>query len=245
MIGVFDSGIGGVTVLKELLKILPHEKFIYYSDSLNNPYGDKSFDELKKIVFKVVDTLIEKNCKIIVIACNTASTLSTCLRGKYSTPIVAIEPAYKMIYDNDFSEKTLVMATKATINSDKFQQLYHKYDNHNTTLLSCSGLADLVEEGNQKKIDNYLKNTLMPYRGVKCVVLGCTHYPLIKENIRKVLGDVKFYDGSVGVSKQTRKILLEKDLINENGDTYVQFIDSSNDLKKKKRFFSLLGDLKF
>ena len=82
MIGVFDSGIGGVTVLKELLKILPHEKFIYYSDSLNNPYGDKSFDELKKIVFKVVDTLIEKNCKIIVIACNTASTLSTCLREK-------------------------------------------------------------------------------------------------------------------------------------------------------------------
>ena len=139
MIGVFDSGIGGVTVLKELLKILPREKFIYYSDSLNNPYGDKSFDELKKIVFKVVDTLIEKNCKIIVIACNTASTLSACLREKYSTPIVAIEPAYKMIYDNDFSEKTLVMATKATINSDKFQQLYHKYDNHNTTLLSCSG----------------------------------------------------------------------------------------------------------
>ena len=104
------------------------------------------------------------------------------------------------------------MATKATINSDKFQQLYHKYDNHNTTLLSCSGLADLVETGDQEKIDNYLKNTLMPYRGVKCVVLGCTHYPLIKENIRKVLGDVKFYDGSVGVSKQTRKILLEKDL---------------------------------
>ena len=85
----------------------------------------------------------------------------------------------------------------------------------------------------------------MPYRGVKCVVLGCTHYPLIKENIRKVLGDVKFYDGSVGVSKQTRKILLEKDLIYEDGDTYVQFIDSSNDLKKKKRFFSLLDDLKF
>ena len=219
MIGVFDSGIGGVTVLKELLKILPHEKFIYYSDSLNNPYGDKSFDELKKIVFRVVDILIDNNCKIIVIACNTASTLSTCLREKYSIPIVAIEPAYKMIYD--------------------------KYDNHNTTLLSCSGLADLVETGDQEKIDNYLKNTLMPYRGVKCVVLGCTHYPLIKENIRKVLGDVKFYDGSVGVSKQTRKILLEKDLINEDGDTYVQFIDSSNDLKKKKRFFSLLGDLKF
>ena len=210
MIGVFDSGIGGVSVLKELLKILPHEKFIYYSDSLNNPYGDKSFDELKKIVFKVVDTLIDNNCKIIVIACNTASTLSTCLREKYSIPIVSIEQAYIMIFDIYFLEKTLVMATKATINSDKFQQLYHKYDNHNTTLLSCSGLADLVETGDQEKIDNYLKNTLMPYRGVKCVVLGCTHYPLIKENIRKVLGDVKFYDGSVGVSKQTRKILLEK-----------------------------------
>lgn len=245
MIGVFDSGIGGVTVLKELLRVLPHEKFIYYSDSLNSPYGDKSLDELKRIVFRVVDILIDKNCKIIVIACNTASTLSVYLREKYSIPIVAIEPAYKMIYDNDFAKKALVMATKATINSEKFQQLYHKYDNHNTILLPCSGLADLVEEGNQSKIDNYLKAALTPYIGVKCVVLGCTHYPLIKKNIEKVLGNVKFYEGSVGVSKQTRKILLEKDLICNDGDTYIEFIDSSNDLDKKKRFFSLLGDLKF
>ena len=229
MIGVFDSGIGGVTVLKELLKILPHEKFIYYSDSLNNPYGDKSFDELKKIVFKVVDTLIDNNCKIIVIACNTASTLSTCLREKYSIPIVAIEPAYKMIYDNDVSEKTLVMATKATINSDKFQHLYHKYDNHNTTLLSCSGLADLVETGDQEKIDNYLKNTLMPYRGVKCVVLGCTHYPFVKDQIATVLGDIPMFDGAYGTSKHLYNCLKECDCLNDQKEGDILYGSSKED----------------
>lgn len=245
MIGVFDSGIGGVTVLKELVKTLPHEHFLYYSDSKNNPYGDKSIDQLKEIVSDVIEYFIDRKCKLVVIACNTASTLSDYLREKYNILIVAIEPAYKMVHDYDFSKKTLVMATKATINSEKFQKLYHKYDNHNTILLSCSGLADLIEEGDTEKINCYLNKLLLPYRDIECVVLGCTHYPLIKNNIKRILGDVKFYDGSIGVSKQVKKLLLENNLMIEEGSGSVEFIDSNDDILQKKRFLNLLYDLNF
>ncbi|MBR3117225.1 MAG: glutamate racemase [Bacilli bacterium] len=235
MIGVFDSGIGGVTVLKELLKLLPNEKYIYYSDSINNPYGDKTNEEIIDISDKVVEFLINKGCTIIVIACNTASAIAKdYLRNKYSIPIIAIEPAYKSVLDD---EKTLVMATKATINSDKFKTLFNKYDNHNTILLSCSGLADLIEEGNKDKIIEYLNNKIGEYKGVKNVVLGCTHYPLIKEEISKVLGPVNFYDGSLGVAKHTKEVMEEKGLIT-NSKQEITFIDSSNN--KEDLFYELL-----
>ena len=237
MIGVFDSGIGGVTVMKELLKVLPNENYIYYSDTINNPYGDKTNEEIIKISDSIVNKLINKGCKLIVIACNTASAVSKdYLRNKYNIPIIAIEPAYKSVPDN---EKTLVMATKATINSDKFKTLFNTYDNHNTILVSCSGLADLIEEGNKEKIINYLENKIGEYKKVKNVVLGCTHYPLIKEEIKKVLGDVNFYDGSEGVAKHTKDILEKEDLINNNVGN-ITFIDSSNNKEKERLFFEIL-----
>ena len=173
-IGVFDSGIGGVTVLKEIVKIIPKENYIYYSDSKNNPYGDKEEKELLKICDNIVQFLVSKNCKAIVIACNTASAKAVqYLREKYKEiPFIAIEPAYKMVYDYAYEKPTLVMATKGTIESEKFNMLYHKYDNHKTTLLSCVGLADTIEEGKQEKIIKYLEENLKEYRGkVENVVL--------------------------------------------------------------------------
>lgn len=236
MIGVFDSGIGGVTVMKELIKILPNEDYIYYSDTINNPYGDKTNEEIVNISDKIVNYLINQGCKLIVIACNTASAISKdYLRNKYSIPIIAIEPAYKSV-DN---ESTLVMATNATINSDKFHTLFNTYDNHNTILLSCSGLADLIEEGNKEKIINYLNNKIGEYRGVKNVVLGCTHYPLIKEEISKVLGPVTFYDGSVGVAKHTKEVLKENNILGNNTGK-ITFIDSSNNKEKERLFYEIL-----
>ncbi|MBO5530175.1 MAG: glutamate racemase [Bacilli bacterium] len=236
MIGVFDSGIGGVTVMKELIKILPNEDYIYYSDTINNPYGDKTNEEIVNISDKIVNYLINQGCKLIVIACNTASAISKdYLRNKYSIPIIAIEPAYKSV-DN---ESTLVMATNATINSDKFHTLFNTYDNHNTILLSCSGLADLIEEGNKEKIINYLNNKIGKYRGVKNVVLGCTHYPLIKEEISKVLGPVTFYDGSVGVAKHTKEVLKENNILGNNTGK-ITFIDSSNNKEKERLFYEIL-----
>lgn len=239
-IGIFDSGIGGVTVLREILKILPNEDFIYYSDSKNNPYGDKSDEKIFEMCDNIVKKFVEKNCKAIVIACNTASAkAANKLREKYSNQIIiAIEPAYKMVYDFAYDKTTLVMATKGTIESEKFHALYEKYDNHKTYLLACKGLADIIEEGNEEKIEKYLEENLAEYKGkVQNVVLGCTHYPLIQKQIAKVLGDVKFFNGSPNVAKHLKDILENKNLLNnskENGN--IEFLDSSNLPEKKERF---------
>ena len=241
-IGIFDSGIGGVTVLKEIIKILPNENYIYYSDSINNPYGDKSDNEILNICDNIVKYLLEKNCKAIVIACNTASAKAVkYLREKYSDiPFIAIEPAYKMVYDYAFDKPTLVMATKGTIESEKFNLLYEKYNNNKTYLLPCVGLADIIEKENDKELKSYLQEKIGIYKGqVENVVLGCTHYPLIKKDIQKVLGEVVFFDGSKRVAEHLKDILIEKDLIsNQIGE--IEFIDSQGLESKKKRFLKLL-----
>ena len=242
-IGVFDSGIGGVTVLKEILKILPEEDYIYYSDSINNPYGDKSDSEIINICDNIVKILFEKNCKAIVIACNTASAKAvTFLREKnQDIPFIAIEPAYKMVHDFASDEATLVMATKGTIESEKFQMLYHKYDNEKTILLSCVGLANIIEENNVEEIKRYLKENLQKFSGkVKNVVLGCTHYPIIQNEIKEILGDVTFFNGAPNLAKHLKEVLSEKKLLEKNnGD--IEFIDSQNLKIKKERFINIIG----
>ena len=243
MIGIIDSGIGGVTVLREILKQGINAEFMYYSDSKNNPYGDKSDDEVYSIVKDIVDFLLEKGCVAIVIACNTASAMCVKrLREEYpDTLFIAIEPAYKMVHDYNPKGKTLVMATKGTLASEKFLALFNKYDNNRTILLPCSGLAELIEEGNEVKIDRYLDDNLSRYKDIDNVVLGCTHYPLIKDNIRKVLGDVKFFDGSLGVSKELVRQLNLRGITFDDNSYSVEFIDSSGDASKERRFGELLN----
>ena len=241
MIGIFDSGIGGVTVFKKIIEKIPNGHFVYYSDSSNNPYGDKTKDELINIVDNIVNKLINLEVKVIVIACNTASYVcKDYLRNKYKNIIfIAIEPAYKMVYDYNFAGKTLIMATKGTIENEKFLSLYHKYDNHNTILLSCVGLADLIEQG--KDVRNYLKKLFSNIKDIKNVVLGCTHYPLIKEEIINILGNVEFYDGSDGVSRELLKQLNDNKIKYNYDKLEISFIDSSNNLDKEKRFYEILN----
>ena len=241
-IGIFDSGIGGVTVLKEILKLMPNEKYIYYSDSLNNPYGDKDDEEIIKICDNITNQLLNLNCKVIIVACNTASAKAVdYLRKKYNeVPFIAIEPAYKMVHDFAKDKETLVMATKGTIESERFNLLLKKYDNHKTYLLSCVGLADIIEEGNKIKILEYLKLNLNKYKGkVKNVVLGCTHYPLIKKEIEDVLGEVTFFNGAPNLAKHLKDVLEENNLLN-NCNLTINFIDSSNSKEKERRFFDYL-----
>ena len=245
-IGVFDSGIGGVTVLREILKVLPNEDYIYYSDSKNNPYGDREDQEILNICDSIVKYLIERKCKAIVIACNTASAkAANYLRERYpDIPIIAIEPAYKMVYDFSYDYSTLVMATRGTIESERFHQLYEKYNNNKTFLMSCVGLADVIEEGNEEKIKKYLKEKLLDYRGkVDNVVLGCTHYPLVKKEIGEVLGNVKFFDGSPNLAKHLKAVLAEQNLLsNSKNEGSIEFIDSSNSEFKKERFLRILRE---
>lgn len=239
MIGIFDSGIGGATVLKEILKILPNYNYIYYSDSKNNPYGDKSKEELLEIVNNVVNYLVNRGCQIIVIACNTASAICKDeLRKKFNIPIIAIEPAYKMVHDYNYTGNTLILATKGTLESEKFLELYHKYDNHKTWIYECVGLADLIEQNKTLEIKEYLESHLKSFKSIQNVVLGCTHYPLIKNEIKEVLGDVNFFDGSSGVAKRLKTFIKELHIKESNFN--LEFIDSSKQKYKEDRFWDII-----
>ena len=243
-IGIFDSGIGGVTVLKEIIKILPNEDYIYYSDSKNNPYGDKPDKTIINLCENILELFIKKDCKAIVIACNTASAKAVkYLRKKYPSQIfVAIEPAYKMVHDYAYDKPTLVMATKGTIKSEKFNLLFHKYNNHKTYLLPCVGLADIIEKGDHEELEKYLRKTFGIYKGlVDNIVLGCTHYPLIEKEITKILGQVKFFNGASRLAIHLKELLKEKNLLSNDTISNIQFIDSQNSKEKKERFFEILN----
>ena len=237
-------------MLRQAVKLLPNESYFFFSDSLNNPYGDKADGEIIARCDELVGEMInERKCKVVVLACNTASAKAAAyLREKYyDVPIIAIEPAYKMVHDFAPDGFTLVMATKGTLESEKFAALYKKYDNAKTELLACVGMADLIEQDRQDDLDLYLENLLGKYRGkAENVVLGCTHYPLAKENIKKVLGEVRFFDGANGVARQLEHVLKRENLLCLSAEKgKIEFVDSSKDeakrIEKERRFFAVLN----
>lgn len=189
-IGVFDSGIGGITVLKEIIKILPNEDYLYYCDSKNNPYGEKSDIELLEITNNIVNFFIKKDVKIIVVACNTATTrcIKT-LRKMYPNILfVGTEPAIKLACSNNY-KNILVMATPSTMTSKRTNELINLYkkDNQNIMLLACEGLANKIETNDKNSMNILLDKLLFNYKNknIDCIVLGCTHYPYIKKDIKK------------------------------------------------------------
>ena len=219
-IGIFDSGIGGLSVLIELLKILPNEDYLFYEDSINNPYGEKTEEELFNITSNIVDYLIENDCKIIVIACNTATT--SCmkkLREKYSNVIfIGTVPAIKVAYDNDY-KNTILLATPYTVKSTRVEELIRDYkeDDQNIYLVSGENLANLIDNDDKDGIDLLLEKILLPYKNKgDSIVLGCTHYPLIKDSIKKILPTCEILDGSVGVAKE---VLHQLELNNIKSDS--------------------------
>ena len=218
-IGLFDSGLGGLSILKELLNLLPNENYLFYEDSINNPYGEKSEEELMNITSNITDYLLKNDCKIIVIACNTATTsCMTKLREKYKDVIfVGTVPAIKVACDHN-SKNTLVLATPSTISSERTHELVEKNqkEGQSIILLPCSGLADAIEQKNSDKILNILKDILTPfeYANIDTVVLGCTHYPIIKETIQKYFKDANIVDGNKGVANRVKDLLKSKKLLN-------------------------------
>lgn len=231
IVGVFDSGIGGLSVLRELEKILPNEDFYYYGDSLNNPYGEKSDEELFSITSRVVDYLVNKGCRLIVIACNTATTrCMKYLREKYKDIIfVGTVPAIKVACDRDF-KNTLVMATPATIESERTMELIR--DNirkdQNIYLVACPGLANAIEDNDQERIEEILKETFREYKDkeIDSIVLGCTHYPFIKEEILKEMPGVSLLDGSRGVAMEVKRQLENNGLLSDKSSRIIVIYNS-------------------
>ena len=230
-IGVFDSGIGGLTVLEELVKELPQCNFIFYGDQKNNPYGEKSDEELLKITSEIVDYLNEKDCKVIVIACNTATTrCRNRLIEKYPDNIfIGTVPAVKVACDNNY-KNTLVLATPATIESERLHQIVDENirEDQNIYLVPCHGLADAIEQNDVDKIEKILSEIAEEYENkeIDSIVLGCTHYPFIKDRIARYMPEAVLLDGSKGVARETRHQLTLNDLMpedNEKGTLEVVF----------------------
>ena len=211
-IGVFDSGLGGVSVLYELKKQLPNETFIYYGDTLHAPYGDQPPEKIKKYTRDAVDFLLEKQCKAIVIACNTATAVAVKeLRSIFSFPIIGMEPALKPASLLQGEGKILVMATSLTLSQDKFLQLMLQYGK-DALPLPCPGLVECIEKENWEidEINNKLINLLQPYikQKLKAVVLGCTHYIFIKKMIKVILGEETILiDGNNGTANELHRRL--------------------------------------
>lgn len=220
-IGVFDSGIGGLSILNELKTVLPYENFLYYGDSKNCPYGEKSDEELMEITRRVVRYLKSEGCKLIVIACNTATTrCMKNLRSEFPELIfVGCVPAIKMASDQNF-KNTLVMATPATIESERTHELVrdNKRDDQNIYLVPCFGLASAIERDEKQEIKNILQNIFFEYKdkNIDSIVLGCTHYPFIKKEILNEMPKVVLLDGSRGVANEVARQLNRHGLLNES-----------------------------
>lgn len=220
-IGVFDSGVGGASVLKELIKLLPCEDFLYLGDSGNAPYGTKTHEEILKLSENCASYLIDKGIKALVVACNTAT--SVCigeLRNKYGSymPIIGIEPALKPAVESNDGAAVVVMATPLTLKENKFETLCENYkDRARIIPLPCPGLMELIEEGHiSDSVTEEFLRELFQREGIEnpdSVVLGCTHYPFAAAAIQRIFPDTRIYDGSEGTARQVKRLLAEKNLL--------------------------------
>ncbi len=236
----FDSGIGGATILREVIKVLPNENYIYYADSINNPYGNKSKDELFKIVDNIVNKLLVYNPKLIICACNTATSMVlNDIRKKYpDITFVGTEPAIKVVHDYYKNEKSIVITTRGTGESERFKELFKTYKTIDCKLIEAPDLAELIENNNDTY--DYLKKILKNNLDAEVVVLGCTHFPLAIKNLKRILPNATFIDGSKGISKRV-KVLLNNNLNDKKGS--IKVISSKNDVTDK--VLSIIKDLTF
>ena len=221
-IGVLDSGVGGISVLRELVALMPNENYIFYGDSYNAPYGTKSLEEVQRLTCAATEHLVNRGAKALVVACNTATSAAiNILRRRYpDIPVIGIEPALKPAVLASAHPRVLVMATPMTLREEKFHQLLEAHRTEAEIIsLPCPGLMEFVERGELQgeALENFLMDLLAEYREhpVDCVVLGCTHYPFVKNTIRKVLGEqVQIFDGGAGTARETRRRLEECGLRN-------------------------------
>lgn len=224
-IGLFDSGIGGTSIWSELSRLLPYEDTIYLADSKNAPYGKKSTAEIIDLCIKNTNFLLEKGCKLIVVACNTATTNAiSVLRDRYDIPFIGIEPAIKPAALFSKTDAIGILATHGTLSSKLFEKTAREYTQNITTIeQEGDGLVELIENGklHSDEMTKLLHVYLEPMSkfNIDHLVLGCTHYPYLIPQIKKIIGDhIKIIDSGEAVARQTKNILSTYDLLSNDSD---------------------------
>lgn len=238
-IGVIDSGVGGISVLKALYELMPYENYIYFGDSKNAPYGSKEPSEIRDLVKKNVAYLENIGIKALVVACNTATSVAIeDLRAQYEMPIIGVEPALKPAVLSKEDPTVAVMATPITLREEKFQNLTAHYSDRAKIIpVACDKLASYVEKGilDGEELSEYLTKLLTFDEKIDAVVLGCTHYPFVAPLLRKILGsDVKIFDGGSGTARETKRRLSECGILKSgDGQGSVQFLNSLESKKEE------------
>lgn len=221
-IGFFDSGIGGVTIWNAVHDLLPFENTIYLADSINAPYGQKSKHEIVDLCFKNVEFLLNKNAKIIVVACNTATTNAVKeMRAYFDVPIIGIEPAIKPAAIHSKTQTIGILATKGTLSSDLFSKSVALYEHVKIIEQVGHGLVELIENGETNSIEmqKLLQNYLQPMfaQNIDYLVLGCSHYPFLIPQIQKILPKtITIIDSGEAVARQTFQILKSQNILRES-----------------------------
>lgn len=227
-IAVFDSGVGGISVLKRLMAILPRERFLYYGDSANAPYGNRPEPEILALTLTAVEKTMAFPVKALVIACNTATAVAIdTLRQRYpDIPIVGIEPAVKPAAERFPGGHVGLLGTVATLKSERIHRLVARYSGQcQFHLLPAPGLARLVEQGkaNHAEAEALLRELLAPYAGeLDALILGCTHYPFATAALRRILGkDFPLLDGGTGTAARTKALLAQADLLGDGSSELI------------------------
>lgn len=247
-IGVFDSGVGGISTLKTLTTLLPNESFVFYGDSVHAPYGNKTDEEVYNLTKTAFEFLISKHVKAIVIACNTATSAAKekLIRDYPELPIVGIEPALKEAIDAGH-QNILVMGTPLTISLPKYQASLNNYkDSHHIISVPCPGLADYVEQGMSDPnklnliLNQFLGNLSSEHFGV--IVLGCTHYPFLKEQIIRYFDPrVQIFTGYEGVGKQLKHLLTNSNM-QQYYDQIKQSVEFFSSQPRQTNYYKLMFD---
>lgn len=211
-IGFFDSGVGGLSILKEVKKLLPLENIIFFADQKNFPYGKKTEQQLNTITKKISDFLLSYNIKILVIACNTATCYSLkYLRSKFSLPIIGVVPAIKPAAQSSQNAKIAILSTPATSSSFYLENLIKEFARGvNVLKISCGGLEEAIEASDHKKITYLVNNYSKEIKnfGADVVVLGCTHYPIVKDKFKEFVGpSIKLVDSATPIAKRIKELL--------------------------------------
>ena len=245
-IGVFDSGLGGISVLKELMQLMPEEHYLYFGDSANAPYGTRTTEEVKILTLNAAARLYERGIKALVVACNTATAAAiTQIREEYPNLIVVgIEPALKMATDRFPRGHVGIMATQVTLREEKLEHLVGRFPDVTVEKIPVPGLVELVEQGKtqSEETEALLRNILKPYVGqLDAIVLGCTHYPFVKDTVQKILGEgVVVLDGGAGTARQTKRLLEERGLL-RSGEGSLKMENSSGKKELLERGMALLN----